>query len=60
MIEFAWAIVRPDGHVLLNTECPTEDAAWGWAGIVTGRQVESAKAAGYRALRVRIVEAGPA
>lgn len=70
MIEFAWAIVHPDGHVHLSTRWE-QSAEGAWAAFEAlpelVRLVESgawtrerAVAAGYRALRLRLTEAGPA
>lgn len=60
MKEYGWAIVDHEGHARLLTRWEDEDAAWKGTGHGTPEAVEQAKALGWRALRVRIFEVGPA
>lgn len=53
-----WAVVRPDGTVVTNTEPgATEEGAW-WRAIGYRDQVEAAKARGARAFRCEVREIG--
>ena len=60
MKEFAWAIVDHEGHSRLMTRWEDEDAAWRGTCHDTPEKVDEAKALGWRAIRVRLFEVGPA
>lgn len=62
MKEYAWAIVDPTGHITADSRWLTESDAWdGEAEIRDGQGwIEAAKNGGYRAIRVRLFEVGPA
>ena len=66
MKEYAWAIVFPSGTTVSNSAWD-EDGAWRFAsGGAAGDPVPDAsvvadlRAAGFRVLRVRLFEVGPA
>lgn len=52
----AWAIVKPDGAILLDSEFASEDQAWqivlGWP---SDSEIEHAKKSGYRAVFATVV-----
>ena len=60
MKEYAWAIVNPDGRIRADSEWQTESAAWLDCCGIAEPETASLKAMGYRAIRVRLVEVGPA
>ena len=60
MKEFGWAIVDHEGHSRLMTRWEDEAAAWRGTCHDTPEKIAEAKAAGWRAVRVRIFEVGPA
>ena len=51
-----WAFIKPDGHILLDSQFETEADAWqiglGWPGQ---QEIEDAKARGYRVIRVSVI-----
>jgi len=52
----AWAIVKPDGEILLDSEFKSEADAWkiclGWPG---DGEIEEAKINGYRAVLATVI-----
>ena len=60
MKEYGWAIVDHEGHARLMTRWEDEDAAWRGVCLNTPEMIAEAKASGWRAVRVRIFEVGPA
>lgn len=66
MKDYAWAIVEPDGSVRADSNWESEQDAWFCCADIVRVDdggvdwIEKAKADGWRALRVRIFEVGPA
>jgi hypothetical protein len=66
MQEFAWAVVTPEGRVLIDSGLD-EAGAWieaamhgGSDNVLDAPDVASLRVAGYRVIRVRLFEVGPA
>jgi hypothetical protein len=59
--EFAWAIVNPDGEITADSRWLTADDAWrGEGDIPRDMSMAELRALGWRVLRVRLFEVGPA
>lgn len=52
----SWALIKPDGHILLDSQFETDADAWqiglGWP---REDEIEDAKKRGYRVVRVSVI-----
>ena len=52
----AWAIIKPNGDILLDSDFKDEAQAWQIAlGFPSGEEIEEAKARGYRSAFAAVV-----